>query len=249
MTYPRKRILVTAGGTREYIDDVRVVTNISTGALGCLIAQEFLSMGDHVVFAHAKGSPMPEQPADNFGRLTTEQFVTTNDLYEIMRTYCTGFGLDAVIHSAAVSDFTFRRDVPVKVSSDDEEGFIEHLRQTIVRTPKIVREVKKWCPTCQLVSFKFTVGKSCTELRDIAYASGAAAGADYVLANDKIQMQSHGEHIGYLINTFAFKEFDGSSHASYRILHGKDMIARAIACTIHGNHVDAPAQNFEVKVS
>jgi len=36
------KVLITSGGTREYIDDVRVLTNISTGKLGATIANTFL---------------------------------------------------------------------------------------------------------------------------------------------------------------------------------------------------------------
>ncbi|MDF1664305.1 MAG: phosphopantothenoylcysteine decarboxylase [Planctomycetota bacterium] len=39
------RVLVTAGGTREAIDDVRVVSNLSTGRFGIAIAQAFADLG------------------------------------------------------------------------------------------------------------------------------------------------------------------------------------------------------------
>ena len=50
------RILITAGGTSEKIDEVRSITNHSTGKLGSLIAASFLKYDvtiDYVTTAHA----------------------------------------------------------------------------------------------------------------------------------------------------------------------------------------------------
>ncbi len=52
------RILVTSGGTSEYIDDVRIITNISTGKLGAKIAYAFLRAGHEVIYLHGKRSEM-----------------------------------------------------------------------------------------------------------------------------------------------------------------------------------------------
>lgn len=197
-----KKIMVTSGGTREYIDDVRVITNISSGALGARIAEEFYTKGARVFYLYGKGSVLPNCPSgfSETGRLMTEQFVTCNDLLESMQSLCVGLGMDAVIHSAAVSDFTFDRSIPVKLSSKDTEGFIEHMRQTIVPTPKIVQRIKEWCPNTVLISFKFTVGKSGSELQSIAQEAGKKSKSDYVVANDKTEMNKLGHHRAYIIH-------------------------------------------------
>lgn len=227
----RLKVMVTAGGTREYIDDVRVVTNISTGKLGCRVACAFLEAGAHVFYLHAKGAPLPESPTyDSPGRLTTEQFVTSADLMETMKTYCAGIGMDVVIHSAAVSDFTFKRKGAVKLSSNSAEDFIEFMRKTIKRTPKIVKKVKTWCPDCMLFSFKFTVGKERHELLNIARKAGIGCGADYVVANDKEEMALSKEHVAYLVSTGApigVNGFGNSLCRSWRML-GKDSIAQML---------------------
>jgi len=231
----RRKVMVTAGGTREYIDDVRVVTNISSGALGCKIAEAFLENGAHVFYVHSKGAPMPVILEDGLSRLTTEQFVTTGDLMDTMGSFCKGMGMDVVVHSAAVSDFTFRRDVPVKVSSDSEEGFIEHLRQAIVRTPKIVKSVKQWCPGCTLVSFKFTVGKSRDDLLNIAWHAGRGCGADFVVANDKEEMKRNRSHTAYLVNVREEPlDFDGGKCGHFFRMEDKDQIAKLLVKASHG---------------
>jgi len=248
MNSTRMKVMITAGGTREYIDDVRVVTNISSGALGRKIAEAFLAEGAHVFYIHSKGAPMPECLDDSDGRLTTEQFVTCADLMKTMEVYCSGMGMDVVIHSAAVSDFTFKRDVPVKISSDSEEGFIEHLRQTIVRTPKIVKSVKEWCPECCLVSFKFTVGKERTNMMNIALKSGIGCGASWVVANDKEEMSREKEHVAYLVDTapsIKRNSYEKPLGTYYR-MQGKTEIAHGLVMAINNSLLDLVPHGFQI---
>ena len=40
-----KNVIITSGGTREKIDEARVISNLSTGKLGSLIADEFMNCG------------------------------------------------------------------------------------------------------------------------------------------------------------------------------------------------------------
>jgi phosphopantothenate--cysteine ligase len=197
-----KNILVTSGGTCEYIDDVRVVTNISTGALGAKIAEELFRRGAKVHYVHGQFAKMPGISEDTFTKasLTCYRIKTCNDLYETMKGLLVGLKIDSVVHAAAVSDFTFKNDGAVKLSSDDAEGFIEYLSKTITRTPKIIKEIKVWSPATTLIGFKFTVGSSFSELMSIAQKSGVSSGCDAVFANDKSMMQEAKEHIGYLLN-------------------------------------------------
>lgn len=198
-----KHIIVTAGGTREYVDDVRVMTNISSGALGAKIAAELYRNGAKVHYVHGKGSVMPvvDEGICESSRLNTYPIVTCQDLYDTLKSLCTAFKPFSVIHSAAVSDFTFKSDKPIKLSSSDEEGFIEYMRQTITRNPKIIQEINEWAPGTKLIGFKFTVGKSVEELEDIAWNMGKKNGCYGVVANDKEIMKREKTHIAYWIPT------------------------------------------------
>jgi len=197
-------VLVSAGGTREYIDDVRVVTNISTGSLGAKIAEYFYEAGSKVHYVHSKQAFMPSCVGSQHdtSRLMTHQIVTVNDLKETMEALIKGFKIDIVIHSAAVSDFTFDRSVPIKLSSSSAEDFIEHMRKTIRPTVKIINLIKEWRPEVILVGFKFTVGKTYDEMVDIAYKSLGTYNGDYVVVNDKVEMEKHKIHVAYLMGRF-----------------------------------------------
>jgi phosphopantothenoylcysteine synthetase/decarboxylase len=222
-----KHIMVTSGGTREYIDDVRVVTNISTGALGAKIAEELYRRGAKVHYIHGQNARMPDlEYGISDGTFNSYPIKTCADLYDGMHALIPAFRMDAVIHSAAVSDFTFKRDGEVKLSSEDEEGFIEYIRKTITRNPKIIQEIKGWRPETILIGFKFTVGLEPPDLIDIAIKSGGKSGCDAVFANDKSMFTDYKEHVGFLINLKKDLKEVFNSHYLYR---GKEAIASGIS--------------------
>jgi len=240
-----RRIMVTSGGTREYIDEVRVVTNVSTGALGAIIAQELLKRGANVFYVHGKQAHMPnyDKLFDNERNLLScHGIVTVKDLMETMHTLIDSFGIDSVVHLAAVSDFTFKNTKGIKLSSSSKEDFIEFLGKTIRTTPKIIKKIKKWNPDITLVGFKFTVGKNMREICDIACDSLKKNGADLVVANDKKEMSRLGEHRAYLINstdtTYIYHTIVKESvelTGSIFTRNGKEDIASGIADFLGGN--------------
>jgi len=236
-------ILITSGGTREYIDDVRVLTNISSGQLGADIADEAMHRGHTVTYIHGTGSVQPAAadwyqsvPASGGvlygkgrGHNTRWEARTTADLMRLMEQHVPT--VSAVVHAMAVSDFTFGvgrhrndREAAVKLKSSDAEGFIEFMRATIRPTPKVLRYIKDWNPRVYLVSFKFEVGLSQAELFQRAWASASAAEADAVFANDKVEMDRVQRHVGYLLRP---------NLDPLRAV-GKPAIARAILDAIEG---------------
>jgi len=204
---PRYNILVTSGGTREYIDDVRVMTNISSGKLGRIIAQEFVGLlyekiifkEASVNFIYGKHTECPDHvqilkyPVDSAQE-------TYNKMQELVPQ------MDAVIHCMAVSDFTFKKDAAIKCKSHDPEAFIEYMRRTITLNPKIIAQIKKWNPNVLLVGFKFEVGASIAELETLAKASIERNGCDLVVANDKEEIKRQNEHIGHFFFSEPMKE-------------------------------------------
>ncbi len=91
------RILITAGPTREYIDDVRFLSNASSGRMGYAIAAAAVAAGHEVVLV--TGPVMLQPPAD----CETHPVETTDDLQRVC------FDLfprcDGVIATAAVCDY------------------------------------------------------------------------------------------------------------------------------------------------
>ena len=210
------KVVITAGGTREYVDSVRVFTNISSGRLGAKIADVFSLHGHDVTYVSPKNAVMPSD-ISWFDRVTVKD---TNSLMEAMEKLVPA--ADVVIQSMAVSDFTFDLEGAVKIGSDSAEDFIEHMRRTIKKTPKVISNFRKWNPDAILVGFKFTVGKSNKELLEIATNLMDKNKLDMVLANDKSQMERKGEHVGMLIK----RDFTGKVDKVRAF--GKEKIAEVI---------------------
>src|SRR5438445_7468919 len=94
--------LVTAGPTYEPLDEVRRLTNFSTGKLGIELASFLTGQGHEVAllvghYAIYRGETKAR---------SVETFTTTADLRTRLQALSTQ-GIGAVFHAAAVSDFTF----------------------------------------------------------------------------------------------------------------------------------------------
>ncbi|PWN06550.1 bifunctional phosphopantothenoylcysteine decarboxylase/phosphopantothenate--cysteine ligase CoaBC [Rhodohalobacter mucosus] len=91
-----KKILVTAGPTREFMDPVRFISNPSSGKMGVAMADAARALGGDVILVHG---PLSAQIPE---RVQTESFVSADDLFELVQTHADA---DIVIMAAAVSDF------------------------------------------------------------------------------------------------------------------------------------------------
>jgi phosphopantothenoylcysteine decarboxylase/phosphopantothenate--cysteine ligase len=91
------RVLITAGPTREYLDDVRYLSNASTGRMGFALAEAVLAAGHEVVLACGPVSLTPPQGCIVHSVETTEELLNVcNQQFP----QC-----DGVIATAAVCDY------------------------------------------------------------------------------------------------------------------------------------------------
>ncbi len=97
------RILVTAGGTREYIDGVRYIGNLSSGRTGAALTDRLGAMGHQLTWLGARSAIRPARSADLF---TYEAF---DELDSQLASLLSQEHYDAVIHAAAVSDYRVDR--------------------------------------------------------------------------------------------------------------------------------------------
>ena len=92
-----KKILITAGGTQEAIDPVRILTNHSSGKQGFALAQAALDRGADVTLVSAPTSLLPPEGAELI-RVTSAEEMHQVVLEKVL-------DADAVIMAAAVADF------------------------------------------------------------------------------------------------------------------------------------------------
>ncbi len=120
-------ILVTAGGTQEPIDPVRVITNRSSGKMGYAIAGAALERGARVTLVSAPTSLRP--PAG-------VEYVPVTTAEEMRAAVLSRLGLiDALVMAAAVADFRVDRTAQQKIKRGDTG-----LQLTLVPNPDILAE-------------------------------------------------------------------------------------------------------------
>ncbi len=215
----RIHLIVTSGGTREPIDDVRYIGNVSTGRLGAGIAAFAAARGHRVSFIHAGGSALPEgwdgEVRCEWPKLKV--FVTAADLRVALREeLARALEPCAVVMAAAVADYMPERRQG-KIPSRAEELVIP-----LKKVPKIVDSVKAWNPDALLVKFKLESGRSREELLAIGEESAVRSAADLMLVNDVAAM-SGGLHPAILFRPGSERVCD---------LQGKEAIAEAIVSAL-----------------
>lgn len=117
-----KKILVTAGATRESIDPVRFITNHSTGKMGCALAKCAMLRGADVTLIH--GSITAKVPPF----VKTVNVISAKDMLNAVKENLDSY--DIIIKAAAVSDYTPKNIADEKIKKSDLDAKIELKRTT-----------------------------------------------------------------------------------------------------------------------
>ncbi|HSF00573.1 MAG TPA: bifunctional phosphopantothenoylcysteine decarboxylase/phosphopantothenate--cysteine ligase CoaBC [Nitrososphaeraceae archaeon] len=176
-----KNILITSGGTMEYIDPIRVVTNLSSGKMGYAIVKESLEQGAKVT--HIVGNSSASSSAGysfNSDNLITIRINTSDEMYAKVICEITSKKFDIVIFAAAVTDFKpsqiYDKKIPSQVS--------DSINLELIPTKKIINEIKLIDKDLFLVGFKAYYDVSDTFLIKKAKKKLKECNADIIVAND-----------------------------------------------------------------
>lgn len=163
-----KKVVITAGGTREALDPVRYLTNKSSGKMGYALAQAAAENGAKVTLITTTDRPT------NYG-VTKILVASTQDMYDaVMAAFPTA---DIFIGAAAVSDFKPATLAQDKIKKQGDGGVTLHL----VQNPDILKTVGHQKAPHQLV-----VGFAAETKEVIAYGQDKLKKkqADMLIAND-----------------------------------------------------------------
>lgn len=164
--YEGKRVLVTAGATRENIDGVRFITNRSSGKMGVEIAKSAIKRGAEVILV--KGLTQVEIPSYITKVVSVE---STEQMYDaVMANYK---DCDVIIKAAAPSDYR-----PIEAIRQKLKG--EEITLKLTKNPDIAKAVGKVKGERKLVVF-------CAETQDLIASAKdklKSKNADMVVAND-----------------------------------------------------------------
>lgn len=115
-----KKVLVTAGPTKEFIDPFRCLTNPSTGKMGISIANECARRGAEVILVSSVDN---DSISNNVKKV---KITSTNDMFEAVKNNFKD--CDFIIKAAAVSDYTPVQVFDKKVKKQDGNLTIEFQR-------------------------------------------------------------------------------------------------------------------------
>jgi phosphopantothenoylcysteine decarboxylase/phosphopantothenate--cysteine ligase len=178
--------IVTAGPTFEPLDDVRRLTNFSTGRLGTELANFLAARGHKVTLLIGESATYAGERAAQ----SVKTFSTTADLRAKLKSF-SGKKVDAIFHAAAVSDFAFGQIFAEKKSGEftaikaakkisTRSG---NLLVELVPTPKIIAELRGWFPWTKIIGWKYEAdGKRADALR-AAEKQLADCATDFCVAN------------------------------------------------------------------
>ncbi len=182
------RVLITAGSTEVPIDRVRAIGNIFKGKTGVGIAYDFARHGVEVTLLTSGG------PVSDTGMLPTLcviPFRTFDDLAFLLEREVQYGQYDAIIHSAAVSDYVVsgvmvrdgERLLPVDNSKKIPSTY-QRLYLELTPAIKLIDQIREpWGFSGTIVKFKLQVGISDDELLAIARKSVNDSRADFIVAN------------------------------------------------------------------
>lgn len=135
-----KKVLITAGPTREYLDPVRYISNPSSGKMGFALAEAARDLGADVHLIHG---PVALKPPEG---VTTEAIETAEELHKAVKKH---HDRDIVIMAAAVSDFAPAQQEKQKVKKEQASTSLQ-----LKRNPDILKSLGEQKPDNQtLIGF------------------------------------------------------------------------------------------------
>ena len=136
-----KKVVITGGATTEKIDDVRAITNFSSGKMARALARAFYYAGAEVKLLASFETA--NEPFDSL------KFSSSSELLELCKSECEGANL--LVMCAAVSDF-----VPTKIDGKiKKEDVKESLNLSLKRNVDILHSLKEF--KCKKIGFKLEI--------------------------------------------------------------------------------------------
>ena len=160
-----KKILITAGGTKEKVDPVRYITNCSSGKMGIALADCAHSMGADVILVSTFSVNKPYKNIVAESAREMENVVKSN-LHE----------QDCVIMAAAVADYRVKEYSEQKIKKGAENDLVLEL----TKNPDILKEISAIDCKAKIVGF-------CAESENLlenAKEKIRKKGCDFLVAND-----------------------------------------------------------------
>jgi len=205
----KKKIIVTAGPTREYLDPVRFISNRSSGKMGYAIARACLRRGGEVVLISGPSSLHPPGNLKSFVSVETAQEMKDAVLMHLSKT-------DIVIMAAAPADFSPETKQKTKMDKSDK------LTVRFKNTPDILSEIGRLKKRPLLVGFAAETGNRLDRARKKLIQKNA----DIIVFNNVLSAVS-----GFDVDTNKITIVEKDKETPFPLMT-KDKAAEAILDTV-----------------
>jgi len=203
------RVLITGGGCVEKIDDVRAITNTSSGKTALLIARviKALNPAAAVTYLLAERAVQPKlegkaKTARAAARDSVKNFNSCADLQKLLRAELSANKYDLLFHAAAVSDYSVQSlvvdGIEFKPGRVSKISGAKNVSVNLKLNPKLLAEIpalaKKKNKSAVVVGFKLTSNASLPEREAAVQKLFAEKNPpDFVISNDlsEITPKSH----------------------------------------------------------
>lgn len=170
------KVLITAGGTKVPIDQVRYIGNMSKGTFGSTLAEVYVHQQHQVLLLTNPGAPTP--PINPL--LTVKTYSTFSNYQEATKECIKLFQPDVIYAAAAVSDFGVEplESNKGKITSDSK------ITITLFPLPKVLPTFKEIRPDATVIGFKLLVNATDEELKIAAMKTLKNGQCTLVAANN-----------------------------------------------------------------
>lgn len=225
-----RRIVITAGGTREALDPVRFLGNRSSGKQGYALAAEAAGRGATVELISANVAlPDPPERRDAFGHGTVTVH-RVESAAEMAAAVASAYAsADVVIMAAAVADFRPATYAESKIKKSHDAGHedaapvIELVRNPDILAGLVGRRAEAGADYPVIVGFAAETGDETGSVLDLARAKLARKGCDLLVANEVGRDAVFGKDLTTVTILRA-----GVPEPVVEVTGGKDAAARAV---------------------
>ena len=165
-----KKVLITAGGTKERIDPVRYISNDSSGKMGYALAEDAVKKGAEVILISATTAlPIPNG-------VKIEYVESAREMQEKVLNHFSS--VDIAIMVAAVSDYRVKEPATQKMKKTDDE---DEITLTLVKNPDILKQLGSLKKEGQTV---IGFAAETHQVKEFAKQKLVKKNADFIIAND-----------------------------------------------------------------
>ena len=199
-----KKVLITAGGTREFIDGVRYIGNLSSGRTGAQIADYFSLQGYQVTWLGAKDAIVPKLECEKY------HYQSFDDLASYLEKLLSENDFEVVIHAAAVSDYSVTSvlidNEEIEVNQSIKLPTADTMQLKLTKNPKLVSRLSTWSNNkdIKICAFKLTNTADMEKRLKAVEKLISQSQIDYVAHNDlsEISSDTHSFNLYHSKNDF-----------------------------------------------